>query len=131
MPAPGAGRGNAALLVDDSKVARLVMGRALESLGFSVTTATSGFEALALLESNGSVDVVLIDWNMPGMEGPELVRLIRSRPEYAGISLILCSATEEAASRSVARDAGSDEYLTKPFTSDELAARLRDLGFDT
>ncbi|MHC4471997.1 MAG: response regulator [Planctomycetota bacterium] len=129
MPAAGAGKGNAALLVDDSKVARLVLGRALESLGFNVSVATNGMEALAHLESNGSVDVVLIDWNMPGMDGPELVRAIRSRTEFAGISLILCSATEETATRSQAREAGSDEYLTKPFTSDELAARLRDLGF--
>jgi CheY-like chemotaxis protein len=123
-------KGYGALLVDDSNVARLVMGRALEALGFRVSLAADGRQALELLESNGCYDLALIDWNMPGMAGPELVRVIRSRPEFAGLTVILVSATEDSASRAEALVAGSDDYLAKPFTGEELSATLGELGFD-
>lgn len=126
---PGNG-GYSALVVDDSKLTRLIICRELTALGFTITQAEHGLEALEIMEREGRFDVTLIDWNMPKMDGPELIHEIRKRPELQGVKLLLSSATEETAEREKAIRLGSDDFLYKPFTRDELAEKLREFGFD-
>ena len=130
MTRPADGGGYSALVVDDSQLTRLIICRELTSLGFTVTQVEHGGKALEAIDENGSYDITLIDWNMPVMDGPELVAEIRRRPELSGAKLLLSSATEEAAEREKAINLGSDDFLFKPFTRDELATKLRELGFD-
>jgi two-component system chemotaxis response regulator CheY len=122
--------GYSALVVDDSKLTRLIICRELAALGFTITQAEHGRRALEILQSNGRFDLALIDWNMPELDGPGLIQEMRRRPDLVGTKLLLSSATEETAEHEKAIHLGSDEFLFKPFTRDELAAKLREMGFD-
>ena len=123
MLSPDEARVGSAIVVDDSRVSRLLIGRSLKTLGFTVTEALHGLEALELLESNGNMDLAIID-------GPGLVRAIRDRPALRDMTLLLASATETTAVREMAMSLGSDDFLSKPFACEALATKLRELGFD-
>ncbi len=117
------------LLVDDSQIARLLIRRVLETLGFETTEAENGREALKTLEAGDALPaLVLTDWNMPEMDGPGLIREIRNRAEYQGLKVVLCSSTEDAAERDLALSLGADEFIRKPFTASAFEDKLRGVG---
>ncbi|HWZ45998.1 MAG TPA: diguanylate cyclase [Candidatus Saccharimonadales bacterium] len=116
---------NRVLLVDDSRLYRHLVTRYLESWGFDVSIATNGLEAWQILQQPESPTVVLLDWEMPGMNGVELCRKLRERdPSEAYIYTILLTAKEGQANLLSAMEAGIDDYLVKPFEEGELKARL-------
>lgn len=127
LPAPGEGpavapasRGTC-LVVDDSRTVRRAARRMLEAEGFTVQEASDGQEALALCRG-GMPDAVLLDWNMPVMDGLSFLRAARDEFGAALPVVVLCT-TETALDRIVeALDAGAREYVMKPFD----AAILRD-----
>jgi sigma-B regulation protein RsbU (phosphoserine phosphatase) len=111
------------LVVDDSRAQRILLSRALTKQGFDVTEAGSGDEALALCRE-ASFDMVLSDWMMPGMDGPELCRQFRQlERENYGYFILMTSKSEKGV---VAEglDAGADDFLNKPVNLDELRARI-------
>jgi CheY-like chemotaxis protein len=115
------------LVVEDNDVNRMIAREVLQSIGLSVVEATDGIEALAQLELN-SVDVVLMDCQMPVMDGYQAAREIRSREAKSGspripILALTADAFEEDAMRS--RDAGMDGHLAKPYTREQLLELLR------
>ncbi|WP_121258182.1 response regulator [Nocardioides ferulae] len=118
-----------ALVVDDSRAMRRIVGRILTDAGFEVQEAGHGQEALDLLtEHDTPPDLACIDWNMPVMDGLEFVTEVRSRPEWRSITLMMVT-TESEQSRIVrALAAGAHEYLIKPFTADALQEKLDLLG---
>jgi two-component system KDP operon response regulator KdpE len=110
------------LLVDDESAIRRALRPPLAELGFQVVEASRGEEALQLLRS-GPVDVVLLDVNMPGIGGVETLRRIRAvAPRLPVIMLTVRDAEEEKVE---ALELGADDYVTKPFSTRELIARLR------
>ncbi len=119
-----------AIVVDDSKTIRVILGRLLKELGFEVREAGHGMEALESLDQGPCPDLMLVDWNMPEMNGLELTQAIRSNPSYND-TLILMVTTETEMSQVVrALDAGANEYVMKPFTKEIILEKLTILGLD-
>ena len=109
------------LVVDDDPQIRRAMRTTLTARGYEVADARTGEEALEELRS-GPYDLVLLDMNMPGMAGIETCRLIRSTSELAIIMLTVSNSEKDKVD---ALDAGADDYVTKPFSTPELLARIR------
>ena len=111
------------LLVEDNTVNQLVAKGMLGKLGCEVLLANHGAEALTLLETE-AVDLILMDCNMPVMDGYETTRRIRQQSALSGLPIIALTANALADERERCRAAGMDDYLAKPFRKDELAALL-------
>jgi two-component system phosphate regulon response regulator PhoB len=111
------------LLVDDEREIREVVGAMLDAVGLAVEAATSAEEALERLRS-ASYDMVVLDWNLPGMTGIELCRLIRKDRVLATLPVLFLTA--HAAPQDVvdAFASGADDYVVKPFRAPELGARI-------
>ncbi len=109
------------LVVDDEPQIRRVMRATLSARGYEVTDARSGGEALEELRAD-LPDLVLLDLNMPGMGGLECCRLIRSGSD---VPIIVLSIRNSEKDKVEALDAGADDYVTKPFSMEELLARIR------
>jgi two-component system chemotaxis response regulator CheY len=118
-----------ALVIDDSKAMRMILKKMLTEMGFEVSEAENGLAALGVLEAEPRPDLVLVDWNMPEMNGYEFVRAVRSRPEYDDMKLVMVTSEAQADGIDRVVEAGADEYVTKPFTRESLAEKLGLLGF--
>ncbi len=117
-----------ALVVDDSNTIRTILTAYLKKLGFDVTVAINGREALDRLHGMAKADIVLVDWNMPEMDGLSFVRAVRADNEYAAVPLMMVTTNVELCDVAEALDAGANEYMMKPFTMDILRAKLELLG---
>jgi two-component system chemotaxis response regulator CheY len=113
-----------ALVVDDSRAMRMMLRRTLGGLGFEVLEAEHGAAALAVLDAVGPVDVCLVDWNMPVMDGLEFVKAVRADPEYERMVVVMVTSESDPARILRALMAGADEYATKPLTPEVLAEKL-------
>jgi two-component system, OmpR family, KDP operon response regulator KdpE len=109
------------LVVDDEAQIRRVLKAALSGHGYEILESRSGEEALEKLAA-GRADLVLLDVNMPGMGGLEACRRIRAESEVAIVMLTVRNAERDKVD---ALDAGADDYVTKPFSTPELLARIR------
>ncbi|ADJ29486.1 response regulator [Nitrosococcus watsonii] len=114
-----------ALVVDDSKVARLAMSKLLKSRDFDVDDAASGEEALEYLE-NHRPDIVFMDVMMPGMGGLEATRTILSREATRSLPVVMCTGKEGAADRGVALEVGARDVLAKPTGEENLDRVLKE-----
>lgn len=114
------------LVVDDSAVTRRIIVNALARLGHTdLVEAADGQAALTLLDT--SVDVVITDWNLPGMSGVELVRTIRANPDLAHLPILLVTARNVKQDVVEAAQAGVNAYIVKPFTLEILQHKLADV----
>jgi two-component system chemotaxis response regulator CheY len=118
-----------ALVVDDSKTIRLLLSEQLKILGFEVTEAGDGHQALNRLKNMSKVDLVLVDWNMPEMDGISFVRAVRAESVYAALPMMMVTTNTELTQITLALEAGANEYIMKPFTADILREKLELLGF--
>jgi two-component system KDP operon response regulator KdpE len=109
------------LVIDDDPQIRRVMRSTLTAHGYQVNDARTGEEGLEELR-NSNYDLVLLDMNMPGMGGMETCRTIRSSSEVA---IIMLTVNNSERQKVEALDAGADDYVTKPFSTPELLARIR------
>jgi len=112
------------LVVDDSRTVRAIIARTLVELGMEVVQAGDGREALARMHDAPGVGLVLVDWNMPEMNGLEFVRAVRADREYDPVRIMMVTSETEPQQVLRALAAGADEYLMKPFTRDILVAKL-------
>lgn len=119
-----------ALVVDDSRSMRSIITKQLKELGFEVFEAASGQEAMAKLHNTKSINLVLLDWNMPEMDGLEVLSLIRSEQEYKDVRVMMVTTESEMSQVAVALEAGASEYLMKPFDREALLEKLILLGMD-
>jgi two-component system, chemotaxis family, chemotaxis protein CheY len=117
-----------ALVIEDSEPIRRVLKNMMVEIGFEVTEARSGADALGRLRDGGGFDVALVDWGLPDMEGGLFVRTVRSHSEWDALRLIVVGSEAEGASLAAALDDGADEYLLRPFTKDVVADKLAFLG---
>ena len=118
-----------ALVVDDSRAVRMILSRILTKLGFDVGQASTGREALDLIEAEGLfVSLVLADWNMPEMNGLELVRQLRSKSEFDSTVVVMVTTETEMDHMAAALEAGANEYVMKPFTQEILLEKLQLAG---
>jgi two-component system chemotaxis response regulator CheY len=117
-----------ALMVDDSRVIRAIVGRAMQELGFETKEAGDGQGALDQLRQGPLPEVMLIDWNMPGLSGLELVEAVRANPAWSDVRLIMITSENEIERVQKALEAGADEYIMKPFTKDMIQEKLTLLG---
>ena len=109
------------LVVEDDAAVRNLMAVTLETRGYRYHLAQNGAEAL-IEATTHQPDVMLLDLGLPDMDGVEIIRKVRS---WSGMPIIVISARTDDADKVEALDAGADDYLTKPFSVDEMLARLR------
>jgi CheY-like chemotaxis protein len=117
--------GQTALLVDDDARNIFALSSVLERRGMRVLTATTGSEAVALLESSPNVAIVLMDIMMPGMDGYETMTVIRQNPEYRKLPIIALTAKAMKGDREKCLEAGASDYLAKPVNTEQLLSALR------
>lgn len=117
-----------ALVIDDSKAMRSILARMLHGLGYEVVEAANGREALERLQIGGKVDLALVDWNMPEMNGLEFVRAVRAEHIHDGILLMMVTTETEMENVVRALAAGANEYVMKPFTQEVILEKLRIFG---
>ncbi|HTD79867.1 MAG TPA: response regulator, partial [Chloroflexota bacterium] len=111
------------LIAEDSDIERMILQEAVEGLGHECVTAADGNQAWDIFQRSGA-DVLISDWRMPGLEGPELCRRVRAHPSAPYTYVVLLTALDDRDSTMAGMAAGADEYLTKPLDIDELEARL-------
>ena len=107
------------LVVDDDEIMRSALKRILDGEGYKVILAEDGLELSKVLETT-RLDMVLLDVNLPWVDGYELCRLIKSHPNFTGVPLIMVSARKTKEDVEKGFDAGADDYVTKPFDIDYM-----------
>jgi two-component system, chemotaxis family, chemotaxis protein CheY len=121
-----------AMVVDDSRTIRRILGSILAQLGFEVAEAENGVKALAALETARAagtpVSLTLVDWNMPEMNGLDFVKQMRADARNASVTAIMVTTETQVDQMVAALEAGANEYVMKPFTRDVIQDKLRLLG---
>jgi two-component system chemotaxis response regulator CheY len=113
-----------ALVIDDSRVVRTIIGTVLREIGMEVLEAANGREALAQLQQHADVDLALVDWNMPVMNGLDFILAVRSQCEFDAMRIMMVTTETESDQVTRALNAGANEYLMKPFSKEILIAKL-------
>ena len=118
-----------ALVVDDSRAVRMIVSRILKELGFEVREAGNGKEALEQMNQSGSpFELVLADWNMPEVNGLELLQSIRRESRYSQVKVVMVTTETELDQMAIALASGANEYVMKPFTKEILVEKLELAG---
>ncbi|MCH9826486.1 MAG: response regulator [Gammaproteobacteria bacterium] len=112
------------MVIDDSQTIRRTAETLLSREGYTVVTAQDGFEALAMIADHRP-DIVFIDIMMPRLDGYQACALIKGNPKFRSTPVIMLSSKDGLFDRARGRIVGSDEYLTKPFTRDDLLGAVR------
>ena len=115
------------LVVDDSAVIRKVARRILEGLQFRISEAEDGSQAIDVCRS-GMPDAVLLDWNMPVMDGYDFLRHLRQMPGGKMPKVVFCTTENDIAHIARAMHAGADEYIMKPFDKEIMTSKFQQVG---
>jgi two-component system chemotaxis response regulator CheY len=115
------------LIVDDSSVIRKVARRILEGLDFQISEAEDGQEALEACREK-MPDAILLDWNMPRMDGYEFLRMLRRLPDGDRPKVVFCTTENDVAHIARALHAGANEYIMKPFDREIVEAKFQEVG---
>src|SRR5262245_42602433 len=115
------------LLVDDSRAIRSIGRRIVERLGMEALEAGDGREALGMCDSHPDVAAILLDWNMPVMNGLEFLQALRAGNREQPV-VVMCTTENEFSRITTALSAGANEYIMKPFTEDIVREKLQEAG---
>jgi two-component system, chemotaxis family, chemotaxis protein CheY len=115
------------LVVDDSSVIRKVARRILEGFEFQIVEAEDGEQALDVCRAQ-MPDAVLLDWNMPKMDGYEFLRVLRRLPDGDRPKVVFCTTENDVAHIARALHAGANEYIMKPFDKEIVEAKFQEVG---
>jgi len=115
------------LIVDDSSIIRKVARRILESLEFQIVEAENGEQAFATCQRQ-LPDAILLDWNMPKMDGYDFLRMLRSLPGGDRPKVVFCTTENDVPHIARALQAGANEYIMKPFDKDIVAEKFHEVG---
>lgn len=115
------------LSVDDSRSVRQIIKNAIDVLGYDFAEAGNGKEALEVLEKeSGEIGLVLLDWNMPVMDGMETLEKIKGDPRFAAIPVTMVTTETERIKVIAAIQKGAKNYVMKPFSQEDLVAKILD-----
>ena len=115
------------LIVDDSSVIRKVARRILENFSFAVIEASDGRQALDVCAKD-MPEAILLDWNMPVMDGFDFLRALRAMPSGDKPKVVFCTTENDLAHIARAMHAGADEYIMKPFDKEIVEAKFQEVG---
>jgi sigma-B regulation protein RsbU (phosphoserine phosphatase) len=113
------------LIADDDPVLRHALKAQLAAWKYTSVMASNGKQAWGALQQPDPPPIAVVDWNMPGIDGIDLCREIRSTPQLSAMYLIILTGNQEQKDVVAGLESGADDYITKPFSWDELRARLR------
>lgn len=113
-----------ALVIDDSRAARMLIGNLLREQGFTVHEAGDGRAGLEQLHAHADIRLVLVDWNMPVMDGLEFILAVRRERDWDHLRIVMVTTETEIEQVQRAMTAGANEYVMKPFTPEVLVAKL-------
>jgi two-component system, chemotaxis family, chemotaxis protein CheY len=117
----------AILTVDDSTTIRRIVKRSLDEMGMEVLEAADGAQALKVMEEKGdAVQLVILDWNMPGMTGLEVLKAIKATPKYKDVVVMMLTSEADQNCVVEALKAGAQNYLTKPFDGKMLTLKIQE-----
>ena len=118
-----------ALVVDDSKAVRMILSRILKELGYEIREAANGREALETMQADKTlINLVVADWNMPEVNGLDMLKRLRQDPELASVAVVMVTTETEVDHMVSALEAGANEYVMKPFTKEILLEKLQLAG---
>lgn len=118
-----------ALVVDDSRVIRKMLTKIMMDLGFDVREAADGREALEVIRAEKTAPaLILADWDMPKMNGLDLLKQLRQTPEFSSLVIVMVTAETEIDRIAEALEAGANEYVMKPFTEEIIREKLELVG---
>lgn len=115
------------LIVDDSKIVRKVMRKIIEPLGFAILEAEDGQQALDACDQD-EIELVMLDWNMPVMNGMEFLLALRARNDLTQPMVVFCTTENEFTKIQEALMNGANEYVMKPFDEEIIRGKLEQLG---
>lgn len=115
------------LVVDDSLLIRTQVSKTLRGNGYEAVDAKDGVDALAKLEANPDVALIVCDVNMPQMGGIELLEELKSRPEHEGKAFVMLTTEDQASLVERAKSLGANGWITKPFKADTLVTVAQEL----
>lgn len=113
-----------ALVIDDSRAVRIIIGSILQEIGLEVIEAGNGVEAMDQLQRYQDVELMLVDWNMPQMNGIDFIRHVRAQRAYDAVRILMVTSEAHGEQVTMALKAGANEYLMKPFNKEILVAKL-------
>jgi two-component system cell cycle response regulator len=113
------------LIADDDKLSRRILQTTLQKAGYEVLAAEDGVSAGKILSEAEGPRLALLDWMMPGMDGLDVIRAVRSQTNMPYVHMILLTSRQSKEDIIAGLESGADDYLTKPFDAEELRARLR------
>ena len=119
-----------AVVVDDSAGMRAFLKMVSKGAGIEVAEARNGVEALSVLTSGLRTDFALLDWNMPEMDGYELLLWIRSKTKFDSMHIMMVTTETEAGQITEDLEHGADEYVMKPFTREVILGKLQIIGVE-
>ena len=115
------------IVADDSMLTRKIVEKYLEPLGYSTLQASNGGEVIEALNAGKEIpDLILMDWNMPVLDGFQVLQLLRKDKRYDAIPVIMLTSESDDTNRVKALEAGAAGYITKPFTSEELIDTIKE-----
>jgi len=117
-----------ALVIDDSRAVRMLVGNILREQGFHVHEAGHGQQGLEVLREYAEIGLILVDWNMPVMDGLEFIQAVRKVRDWDSVRIVMVTTETECEQVQRAISAGANEYVMKPFAPEVLVAKLSLLG---
>jgi len=115
------------LVVDDSKTMRMIIGRTLKELGHEIREAGNGREAITVLKSEADWGLVMADWNMPEMNGLEMVIAVKAEEVYKPLPIMMVTTETEMSNIQKAMDAGASGFIMKPFKKEAIQEKIASL----
>ncbi|MCB0332253.1 MAG: response regulator [Bdellovibrionales bacterium] len=117
-----------AMIVDDSGATRFILSKMMSELGYDVVQAKDGQDAYDKLNENTDCVIALVDWNMPVMNGYDLVCKMRSEDQFNDVKIMMVTTETEMTQVVKAIEAGANEYIMKPFTKEMILDKMKLLG---
>lgn len=118
------------LIVDDSTTARFMISRIIREVGCEVIEASSAAQALSILTNSYDISLTLLDWNMPKMNGIELLEEIRKQEHLKELKIMMVTTETDMKRVVMALEKGANEYVMKPFSKEMLLEKMNVLGFN-